>query len=82
MTKIPSRPSLEILAWFEEPRSYTQVSRLSGYYRETIWAHMKAARRMGLIAHTGQHKDRLTSCNHKLYELTHAGLEYMEANDG
>ena len=82
MTHIPKKPAAEILHWFTEPRSVTQVRRESGWYRETIWAHMKAARRMGLIAPAGKHKDPRTSHYHKLYEVTPRGIDYLEEAGG
>ena len=71
----------EILYWFEEPRSGTQIAKESNLGKTLIWNHMRLARRKGFIAQVGKRKDRLTSCIHTLYALTPAGIDYMEAHN-
>ena len=77
----PTRVDPDILHWFTEPRSGTQVSKESGWHPTTVWNHMRLARRMGLIAPAGKHKDSRTSCHHKLYEVTPRGIDYLEEED-
>ena len=67
-----------ILSRFAEPRSGTQVAKENNWDKNLVWNHIRLARRKGLIALAGTRKDRLTSCTHKLYELTPAGVDYLE----
>ena len=80
VTEYPLQPDPDILIWFAEPRSQREVSRLKGVNRHTIYVHMRQTRRMGLINHVGS-KPSSWGPRQQLYELTPAGVEYLEAND-
>lgn len=78
MGRVPDRPDPVILAEFIEPISLTQVWRRNKWFRERIWAHMKAARRLGLIHQVGTLAWWGTP--QILYELTPNGLKWLEEN--
>ena len=71
----------DVLYGFTEPRSGTQVAKESNLGKTMIWNQMRLARRKGFIAPVGKRKDPLTSCTRKLYEITAAGVDYLEANN-
>jgi len=78
MGKIPLSPDPVILAEFIDPMSLTKVWKRNKWVRERIWAHMKAARRLGPIHQVGSLAD--WGPPQLLYELTPCGLEWLEEN--
>lgn len=78
MGKIPVHPDPVILAEFVDPVSLTKVWRRCSWGREVIWAHLKAARRLGLIHQVGEFAN--WGPPQLLYELTPEGLKWLEEN--
>ena len=78
MGKVPVSPDPVILAEFIDPASLTQVWKRNKWIRERIWAHMKAARRLGLIHRVGALA--WWGPPQLMYELTPVGLKWLEEN--
>ena len=78
MGRVPVSPDPVILAEFIDPVSLTKVWKRNKWVRERIWAHMKAARRLGLICQVGTFED--WGPPQLLYELTPEGLKWLEEN--
>ena len=81
MSRIPEWPMEDVLIWFDEPRSMTEVQKTSGYNRSTIWAHMKRSRSLGFIHFVGTKPGEYRGPRQKLYQLTQAGVDYLVVND-
>lgn len=82
MKRMPEWPMDDVLIWFDEPRSLTEVQKATGFHRSTVWRHMKRARSLGFIHLVGTKPGEYRGPKQKLYELTLAGVDYLEAEDG